>query len=160
MKSLRLEEIPDRPRIAPGQKENKHDKRIGASGFLFGLNSKEKAMRNFKQLLIWQRGFQIAVDAFKLVSSFPKEEKFSLSIQITRAAISIPSNIAEGSSRSSEKDYNRFLEVSLSSSYELETQLLIASAVKYGNEEVRKSILQNIEEEQKMLIGFMNKLSK
>ena len=73
-------------------------------------------MRNFKQLLIWQRGFQIAVDAFKLVSSFPKEEKFSLSIQITRAAISIPSNIAEGSSRSSEKDYNRFLEVSLSSS--------------------------------------------
>ena len=73
-------------------------------------------MRNFKQLLIWQRGFQIAVDAFKLVSSFPKEEKFSLSNQITRAAISIPSNIAEGSSRSSEKDYNRFLEVSLSSS--------------------------------------------
>jgi hypothetical protein len=48
MKSLRLEEIPDRPRIAPGQKENKHDKRIGASGFQFGLNSKEKAgMKNF-----------------------------------------------------------------------------------------------------------------
>ena len=96
-------------------------------------------MRNFKPLLIWQRGFQIAVDAFKLVSSFPKEEKFSLSIQITRAAISIPSNIAEGSSRSSEKDYNRFIEMSLGSTFELETQLLISAAVNLGNSEVRMS---------------------
>lgn len=75
-------------------------------------------MRNFKQLFIWQKGFEIAIGAYKLVSSFPKEEKFSLSNQITRAAVSISSNIAKGSSRTSEKDYNRFLEVSLGSSYE------------------------------------------
>jgi len=58
-------------------------------------------MRNFKELKIWQKGFEIAVKAYKLVSTFPKEEKYGLSSQITRAAVSIPSNIAEGSSRSS-----------------------------------------------------------
>src|SRR5690349_22348513 len=100
-------------------------------------------MRNFKQLLIWQKGFQISIDAFKLVSSFPREERFSLSNQITRAAVSIPSNIAEGSSRSSEKDYNRFLELALGSAYELETQVLIASAVDYGDRLIRDVILQN-----------------
>ena len=70
-------------------------------------------MRNFKQLLIWQKGFKIAVKSFNVVASFPKEEKYSISSQITRAAVSIPSNIAEGSSRTSMKDYNRFLEISL-----------------------------------------------
>lgn len=117
-------------------------------------------MRNFKQLLIWQKGMDIAARSFKLVETFPKEERFSLCSQITRAAISIPSNIAEGSSRSSEKNYNRFLELSLGSAYELETQLLIAEAVHYGNTEDRTLILQQVQDEQRMLISFMNKLNK
>lgn len=78
-------------------------------------------MRNFKELKIWQKGFEVAVKSFKLTASFPKEEKYGITSQITRAAVSIPSNIAEGSSRSSEKDYNRFLELSLGSTFELET---------------------------------------
>ena len=77
-------------------------------------------MRNFKELKIWQKGFSIAVNSFKLITAFPKEEKFGIAVQITNAAISIPSNIAEGISRSSEKDYNRFLEISLGSTFELE----------------------------------------
>lgn len=101
-------------------------------------------MRNFKQLLIWQKGFEIAVQSFKLVETFPKEEKLSLSNQITRASVSISSNIAEGSSRKSEKDYNRFLEHSLGSSFELETQLLIAEAVKYGESTMRSKMLQDV----------------
>lgn len=117
-------------------------------------------MRNFKELKIWQKGFQIAVNCFKLATSFPKEEKFGISSQVTKAAVSIPSNIAEGSSRSSEKDYNRFLEISLGSSFELETQLLIAAAVNYGDTELRNQVLKDIDEEQKMLISFMNKLNK
>ena len=92
-------------------------------------------MRNFKQLLIWQKGFQIAIKSFNVISSFPKEEKYGISSQITRAAVSIPSTIAEGSSRSSRKDYNRFLEISFGSSFELETQLLIAEAVNFGEKE-------------------------
>jgi four helix bundle protein len=115
-------------------------------------------MRNFKQLLIWQKGFQIAVKAFRFTASFPKEEKFGLTSQITRAAISIPSNIAEGSSRTSSKDYNRFLEMSLGSSFEAETQLLIAEAVNYGDKEKRDDLLKEIDEEQKMIMSFMSKL--
>lgn len=111
-------------------------------------------------MLIWQKGFEIAVQSFKLVETFPKEEKFSLSNQITRASVSIPSNIAEGSSRTSEKDYNRFLEHSLGSSFELETQLLIADAVKYGDNTIRLKMLQSVTEEQKMLVSFMSKLNK
>lgn len=79
-------------------------------------------MRNFKELKIWQKGFDIAIAAFKLTGSFPKEEKYGITSQITRAAGSIPSNIAEGSSRASEKEYSRFMEVSLGYSVELETQ--------------------------------------
>ena len=102
-------------------------------------------MRNFKQLKIWQKGFDIAVESFKLTSGFPKQETYGISSQITKAAVSIPSNIAEGSSRSSEKDYNRFLEISLGSSFELETQLLIAGAVNYGDGTIRNEILKSID---------------
>jgi four helix bundle protein len=116
-------------------------------------------MRNFKQLLIWQKGFQIAVNSFKFVSDLPKEEKYGLSGQITRAAVSIPSNIAEGSSRSSMKEYNRFLEISLGSSFELETQILIAEAVNFGEKEKRDMLIKEVDEEQKMIMSFMRKLN-
>ena len=116
-------------------------------------------MRNFKELKIWQKGFDIAVKSFRLVNTFPKEEKYGISSQLTRAAVSIPSNIAEGSSRRSEKDYCRFIEISLGSSFEMETQVLIAAAVDFGNAEIRDEILRDIRDEQKMLTGFMNKLN-
>jgi four helix bundle protein len=89
-------------------------------------------MRKFKELKIWQKGFDIALKSYKLTGYFPKEEKYGLASQITRASVSIPSNIAEGSSRSSEKDYNRFIEISLGSSFELKTQLLISQALNFG----------------------------
>jgi four helix bundle protein len=117
-------------------------------------------MNNFKQLKVWQRGFDIAVQAFKLTETFPKEQRFGLGSQITRASVSIPSNVAEGSSRSSTKDYLRFLEIFLGSSYELETQLLIAEAVNYGDKSIRAQMIQDIDEEQKMLIAFMHRISQ
>ena len=115
-------------------------------------------MRNFKELKIWQKGFEIAVDTYKLVGSFPNTEKYSLAQQATKSAVSISSNTAEGSSRSSEKDYNRFLEISLGSSFELETQLPVAKAVNYGDSELINSTLCKIDEEQKMLMAFIKKL--
>jgi four helix bundle protein len=117
-------------------------------------------MKNFKKLLIWQKGFEIAVQSFKLVENFPKEERFGLSSQITRASVSIPSNIAEGSSRTSEKDYNRFIEISLGSSFELETQLLIAEAANFGDSALRSRIIQSVIDEQRMLSSFKDKLNK
>lgn len=117
-------------------------------------------MKNFKELRIWQKGMDIAVNCFKLTAAFPKEEKFGLTLQITKAGVSIPSNIAEGSSRHSEKDYSRFIEISLGSSYELETQLLIAQRVNFGDEDILKQTLTDVNDEQKMLMGFGNKLNQ
>ena len=117
-------------------------------------------MKNFKELRIWQKGMDIAVNCFKLTEEFPKEEKFGLCIQITRAGVSIPSNIAEGSSRSSEKDYARFIEISMGSSYEVETQLLIAQRLSYGNQSLLSQTITDVNDEQKMLMGFGNKLKK
>jgi four helix bundle protein len=117
-------------------------------------------MRNFKQLRVWQKGFDIARQSYQLVQTFPKKERFALSIQITRAAVSIPSNIAEGSSRSSEKDYHRFIEISLGSAFELETHLLLAEAVNFGQKDIRDSLLMDILDAQKMLGGFIARLSK
>ena len=117
-------------------------------------------MRNFKQLKIWQKGFDIASKSFKLTSGFQKEEKFGIVSQITRAAVSIPSNIAEGSSRSSEKDYNRFIEIALGSSFELETQLMIHQHQISVIRKLEMRFLIDLDEEQKMLISFMNKLNK
>jgi len=117
-------------------------------------------MRNFKNLKIWNKGFGIAVKSFLFINTFPKEERFGISSQITKSAISIPSNIAEGSSRTSEKDYLRFIEISLGSTFELETQILIANAANFGNRALGNEILRDLDEEEKMLIGFMNKLKK
>lgn len=117
-------------------------------------------MYNFKQLKVWQKGFTIAVQAFQLTEFFHKEQKFGLTPQITKASVSIPSNIAEGSSRSSVKDYSRLLEISLGSAYELETQLLIVKAIKYGDQSIGSQMLLDVNEEQKMLLAFMHTLNK
>ena len=117
-------------------------------------------MRNFKKLKIWSKGFDIATKSFRLVDTFPKQEKFGIASQITKSAVSIPSNIAEGSSRMSAKEYSRFIEISLGSAFELETQLLIALKVNFGNNELGNDLLGDLDEEQKMLISFINKLSK
>lgn len=117
-------------------------------------------MKNFRELRIWQQGMEIARLSYELVAAFPKEERFSLSNQITRSAVSIPSNIAEGSSRGSEKDYVRFLEIALGSGFELETQLLIARSAGFGNIDLCEKMLLRLSEEQKMLGAFIQTIKK
>ena len=82
-------------------------------------------MRDFRKLVIWKQGIEIVKEVYKLSEQLPKEEKFGLKSQITRAAVSIPSNIAEGSSRNSSIEFKRFLEIAIGSLFELETQLVI-----------------------------------
>lgn len=115
-------------------------------------------MTNFRNLKIWQKGMELVIDIYKLSEMLPKEEKFGLRSQITRAAISIPSNIAEGCSRSSQKDFKRFLEVSLGSAFELETQLLIIQELKLTEIDRINYLLNDLYEEQKMINGFINTL--
>ncbi|MDY6800674.1 MAG: four helix bundle protein [Bacteroidota bacterium] len=116
-------------------------------------------MKNFKKLKIWQKGFKIVIETYNITKEFPKEEKFTLTSQVNRSAVSISSNIAEGSSRRSQKDYFRFIEIALGSCFELESQFLVAYELNFGNKEKIENILQEIDEEQKMLMAFMNKLN-
>lgn len=117
-------------------------------------------MKDFKQLKIWQMGIKIVVDSYRLVEGFPQSERFGLTDQITRAAVSIPSNIAEGSSRGSEKDYKRFLEIALGSSFELETHIVIAHQLNFGSESLKNQILQDLDQQQKMLTAFIRTLNR
>jgi four helix bundle protein len=116
-------------------------------------------MRNFKELSIWQKGIEIAVKTFQLTDTFPKEDKYGISQQMTRSGVSIPSNIAEGSSRRSEKDYARFIEISLGSSFELETQLVISEKLSKGDQILLQQLKEDISDQQKMLTGFQQKLN-
>lgn len=117
-------------------------------------------MKNFKELKIWQKGMDIAVHSYQLTNTFPSSEKYSISAQINRAGVSIPSNIAEGSSRTSEKDYGRFIEIALGSCFELETQLLIAQRLQFADSTQISNLLNEVSEEEKMLNGFLKSLSR
>ncbi len=117
-------------------------------------------MKNFRELRIWQKGLLIAKQSYKLTSGFPKEERYGISSQMTRAAVSISSNIAEGSSRASEKDYNRFLQLALGSAFELETQVIISEAIGLGEKEIRDELIIMLNEEQRMISAFIGKLTK
>ena len=113
---------------------------------------------NFKKLNIWKNAMQLSNDVFKITKDFPKEEVYSLTSQINRSVVSVASNIAEGSSRSSNKDFCRFLEISLGSLYELQTQLILALYKGYLSQESLEYIEIKIEELQKMISGFQNTL--
>ncbi len=97
---------------------------------------------------------KLVVKTYQLSKSLPGEEKFELISQMNRAAVSIPANIAEGSSRRSDKDYARFLEITLGSSYELETLVLITQMLEMNAEEKTNEIILQITETQKMLSSF------
>ena len=116
-------------------------------------------MQNFKDLVVWERAHHFSLKVYEVSSPFPKEEVYGLTSQLRRAASSIPSNIAEGCSRKSPKEFSRFLEIALGSTFELETQLLIAESADYGDNEIRSQLLKDIDEEQKMIMSFMRKLT-
>ena len=116
-----------------------------------------QVMRDFKKLLIWQRAMDIVVEVYGLTKSFPAEEKFGMKSQTTRSAVSIAANIAEGSAKSSEKEYKHYCETALGSCYELETHLLVAGRLGWIRAE---KILERIMEEQKMLMAFIDKLGR
>lgn len=115
-------------------------------------------MHNFKNLKIWQKSRELVKEVFLLTREFPAEEKFGLTSQILRSVYSIPSNIAEGSGRSSNKDFSRFLDISLGSTFELETQLILASDINYLSEMQLQHIQDLLNEIQKMIYSFKTKL--
>ena len=108
-------------------------------------------MHNYKKLIVWQKAVDLAVEIYSLTKNFPDEEKFGMTIQARKSACSIANNIAEGSRKSSAKDFNRFLEISDGSSAELNTQMIISSKVGYITEEELETFEVQIDEIQRMI---------
>ncbi|TRX72377.1 four helix bundle protein [Carboxylicivirga sp. M1479] len=117
-----------------------------------------KRKHNFKGLQIWQKGRVLVKDIYQLTSEFPKSELYGLVSQMRRASVSIPSNIAEGSGRKTSKEFSRFLEIAYSSALELETQLYLSFDLSFISESTLDEFLFKIEEVQKMISSFDNKI--
>lgn len=117
------------------------------------------AINSYKDLLIWQKGIDLAVDVYSLTRDFPETEKYALSSQIKRSVSSIPANIAEGYGRQSTKSYSQFLKISRGSLFELETHLILAERLEFITKpELYNRIKDQIIEEGKMLNSFIKKL--
>jgi len=112
---------------------------------------------NYKNLKIWKLGIEIVDEVYELIYEFPNDEKFGLVSQISKSSVSIPSNIAEVSSRT-DKSFSHFIDIALGSSFELETQLIIANNRKYITDEQLNKLEDRIAEFQKMTMSFQNTL--
>jgi len=115
-------------------------------------------IRNFRDLEVWKLGKKIVTDIYQLTGEFPKSETYGLVSQMRRAAISIPSNIAEGFNRYHNKEYRQFLYIALGSCAELETQLEISSDLKLIKDKSRDEMIQKISHETGMLRNLIKKL--
>ena len=118
------------------------------------------AQHNFRKLKIWREGIDIVKDTYKTTKIFPKSETYSLTNQMQRCSISIPSNIAEGTSKSSSKHFIQYLETALGSAFEWETQLIIAFEIKYISKETFKHLEQKIKKIQGMITRFIEGIEK
>lgn len=104
-----------------------------------------------KKLDVWKYSMDLVVHVYKITSNFPKSEVYGLTSQMRRCAVSVPSNIAEGAARNSNKEYNRFLAIALGSLSELETQLLIAERLEYTE---GSTVFEELIKVRKLLIGL------
>ena len=115
-------------------------------------------MRDFRKYEIWQKGVDVADKIYDICDSFPKFELFALADQLRRASVSISSNIAEGASRKSSAEFAHYLEISIGSAFEVETQLLIAKRRKYITEEVHNSLVEELQSLERQINSFISKL--
>ncbi|AMO20316.1 MULTISPECIES: four helix bundle protein [Flavobacterium] len=118
-------------------------------------------VNTYKELIIWQKGIRLVVLVYKLTEKFPRDEIYALTSQIKRASVSIPSNIAEGFGRRTDKSFGHFLNISRGSLNELETQIFIAKELNFITDEILfEEVISLIEEESKMLNAFSKSLKE
>ena len=115
-------------------------------------------MQDFRQLRVWEKSHRLALEAYKVTAAFPKSELYGLTSQIRRAAVSIPTNIAEGCGRNTDKDFARFLQISMGSACELEYELLLSHELGLLDEQCHASLVGDVVEVKRMLSGFIKKL--
>ena len=110
------------------------------------------------KLEVWKRALNFVTEIYKITAGFPNDEKFGLVSQMRRAAVSIPSNIAEGAARNSKKEFNNFLHIAQGSTAELETQLLISQNLEFLSKSQADPLLKELEEISRMIIGLQKSL--
>jgi len=115
-------------------------------------------VKDYKDLKVWQKGIEIVDKVYALTSKFPREELYGLTLQTRKASVSIPSNISEGFVRGHSKKYRHFLEISLGSCAELDTQSIITHKRKYITDKELAELAEDINHEIRMLINLINKL--
>ena len=123
-------------------------------------SEKASNVRSFRDLVVWQKGIQLAKEIYTLTGVFPQQENFGLVSQLRRAAVSVPSNIAEGQARQHSADFTRFLYISLGSLAEIETQLILSLELGFlqpTKTEPAESLIQEI---RRMLYGLIKNLPR
>lgn len=117
-------------------------------------------MRNFREFVIWQKARDLVKDIYQITANFPAKERYTLCSQIQRAAVSIPSNIAEGCSRRSEIDFARFLEIAQGSAFEVETQLILANDIGYLQNQSLTELLEKLHSLQRQINKLITVIGK
>ena len=117
-------------------------------------------LKNYRDLIVWQKSYQLCIDIYRITKDFAKEERFGLTSQIRRAAVSVPSNIAEGYGRRTTPDYIRALYVAYGSHCELETQMLLSGDLGYIKVADMKKLQEEIGEVERMLKALIKSLER
>ncbi|MGO9809732.1 MAG: four helix bundle protein [Isosphaeraceae bacterium] len=118
------------------------------------------SVRCYQELFVWQRAMDLVVRVYEVTESFPHKEQFGLTNQLRRAAVSIPSNIAEGQGRQTTRDFLRYLSIARGSLQEVETQILIATRLDYIAESEKVEMLERTTETSRLLTGLSRSLSR
>jgi four helix bundle protein len=117
-------------------------------------------LKSYKELKVWQRSYQLCLEIYKITKRFPNEERYGLTSQIRRAAVSVPSNIAEGYGRKTTPEYIRFLYIAYGSNCEMETQVLLSGDLGYIETGKLEILQEGIGEVERMLKGLIKSLER
>ena len=115
-------------------------------------------MKTHRDLKVWNDSIYFVTRLYEITNKFPKNELYGITSQIRRAAVSIPSNIAEGAARNSKKEFNHFLSIALGSASELETQIIISRNLNYIEKGITEILIKELTSIQKMIYGLMKSL--
>ncbi|RZS94943.1 four helix bundle protein [Cecembia calidifontis] len=116
-------------------------------------------MHRYKELHVWQKAIDLAVEVYRITEKLPAEEKYGLISQMNKSAVSIPSNIAEGAGRNGKKEFDNFLGIALGSSFELDTQIFISNRLDYINDQDFQHLESELEHLQNMIVKLKKSLN-
>ena len=124
------------------------------------MEIKENKVRTHRDLDVWKKSIDLVTSIYKFTADYPKDEMYGLTSQIRRCAVSIPSNISEGSARTTKKDFSHFLAIALGSIAELETQLIISKNLNYLPETVLNELMPELISIRRMTLGLRKSINK